>query len=62
MSILATSDLLKEITDEDDFAASRETLLSLTDYDEALDRAFEDICRQLPCGQQTTTSTVGFGE
>jgi ankyrin repeat protein len=48
MSILATSDVLKQTLDEDDVAAGRETLRSRTDYDEALGNAFENLCRQLP--------------
>ncbi|KAI1680253.1 Ankyrin repeat protein [Pyrenophora tritici-repentis] len=62
MSILATSDLLRQTLNEDNFAACRETLRSRTDYHEALGDAFENLCLQLPCGQRTTASTVNSSE
>ena len=47
MSILASSDLLKQtLPNEDGFAASREILQSRMDCDEELSNAFEDLCRR----------------
>jgi ankyrin repeat protein len=47
MSILASSDLLKQtLLNGDGFVAGRETLRSRTDYDEKLGNAFEDLRRQ----------------
>ncbi|MCJ1379040.1 hypothetical protein MMC17_002139 [Xylographa soralifera] len=49
MSILASSDLLKQTLlngNGDGFAAGCETLQSRTDYNKRLGNAFEDLCRQ----------------
>lgn len=44
MSILASSDLLKQtLLNQDGFAAGRETLRSRTDYDEELGNVFEEL-------------------